>query len=91
MSYRLYLLEKAKKELREYEQTNNKQQLIKIRNLFEELKEHPTTGTGKIKPLRHNRSGFWSRRIDQEHRMVYMIDDKKQIVEIHALKYHYEE
>jgi toxin YoeB len=90
MNYQLDFFDRAKKELIEYERIGDKKKLSKVRNLFKELKEHPTTGTGKPKPLRENRSGEWSRRIDQEHRIVYTIDHKKKIVEIKSIESHYE-
>lgn len=43
----------------------------KALKLIEELKEHPTTGTGKPEPLRGNRAGQWSRRINTKRRLVY--------------------
>lgn len=45
----------------------------KLLRLLEELKEHPTTGSGIPKPLREDKQGTWSRRITQEHRLVYEI------------------
>lgn len=48
----------------------------KALKLIEELKEHPTTGTGKPEPLRGNRAGQWSRRINTKHRLVYSINDE---------------
>ena len=45
----------------------------KLLRLLEELEDHPTTGSGIPKPLREDKSGAWSRRITQEHRLVYEI------------------
>ena len=50
--------------------------------LLDELREHPRTGTGKPEPLSGDRSGQWSRRITQKHRMVYSIEDE--IVEVYV-------
>jgi toxin YoeB len=47
--------------------------LQKLAILLLELSEHPTTGTGKPEPLSGNRSGQWSRRITQKHRLIYLI------------------
>ncbi|KAA6346585.1 Toxin RelK [termite gut metagenome] len=58
MNYKLSFSEKAEKELEEYERAGSKKKSIKIRNLFKELKEHPTTGTGKPELLKYNYSGY---------------------------------
>ena len=56
-------------------------------NLLNELSEHPFEGTGKPEALKHQLSGMWSRRINQEHRIVYeVIGD---IIFIYSLKGHY--
>jgi toxin YoeB len=47
-----------------------------------------TDGIGKPEALRHDLAGFWSRRIDQEHRLVYRVRDGA--IEIVACRYHYE-
>lgn len=59
----------------------------KIMSLIEEIKRTPFTGTGKPEPLKHKLEKSWSRRIDQEHRLVYMVDDKK--IRILSCRYHY--
>ncbi len=55
----------------------------KTQKLLEELMVHPTTGTGKPKPLGANRAGQWSRRITDRHRLVYEIVEN--IVEVYIL------
>lgn len=47
----------------------------KLAKLLDELKEHPRTGTGKVERLKHYSDETWSRRITQEHRLVYQIHD----------------
>ena len=47
----------------------------KLAKLLDELKEHPRTGTGKVERLKHYSDETWSRRITQEHRLVYQIRD----------------
>jgi toxin YoeB len=56
--------------------------------LFNELTDHPFTGTGKPEPLRYDLSGLWSRRINREHRLVYEVEDN--IVVVLSAKGHYE-
>ncbi|MEV0327096.1 Txe/YoeB family addiction module toxin [Micromonospora echinospora] len=64
------------------------QELLKrINDLVADVIRNGYEGIGKPKPLRGELSGFWSRRIDREHRMVYRIT--KDDVEIIACRYHY--
>ncbi|KAA6327847.1 hypothetical protein EZS27_023197 [termite gut metagenome] len=68
MSYKLHLSDKAGKERDEYRRSGDKKKLEKIAVLFDELEEHPTTGTGQVEQLKYikyNYSGCWSRRIDK--------------------------
>ena len=45
----------------------------KINDLIKDILRHPYEGIGKPEPLRHDYSGYWSRRIDQEHRIIYRV------------------
>jgi toxin YoeB len=57
----------------------------KLKTLLIELQEHPFTGTGRPKPLRENRSGQWSRRITQKHRLVYrVVEDQISVLVLSA-------
>lgn len=55
----------------------------KLTSLLQELKEHPRTGTGKVEQLKHCSEETWSRRITNEHRVVYRINDD--VVEVLVL------
>lgn len=55
-------------------QANDKATFRKINCLIEECLRHPFEGTGKPEPLRGDLSGFWSRRIDRQHRLVYAVE-----------------
>ena len=59
----------------------------RINTLIQEVKREPFSGRGKPEPLKHALSGFWSRRITDEHRMVYRIE--ADAVLIAQLRYHY--
>ena len=59
----------------------------KINQLFTSMLETPFEGLGKPEALRHNLSGKWSRRINQEHRIVYSVD--RDIIRIYSLRGHY--
>lgn len=62
--------------------------LKRINRLIEESLRDPYEGIGKPEPLRHILAGCWSRRIDEEHRLVYLID-KDDLVILQA-RFHYE-
>lgn len=89
MIYELILQPEAEQHLEEWKKSGKKKILKKIADLFSELREHPTTGTGQVEQLRGNLSGFWSRRIDKGSRMVYTIENEKVIVTVVSLKGHY--
>lgn len=57
----------------------------RITRLIAEIQRTPFTGIGKPEPLKGDLSGYWSRRIDDEHRLVYRVDEK----EVKILKAHY--
>jgi len=61
----------------------------KLLKLLQELQEHPTTGTGHPKPLGDNRTGQWSRRITQKHRLIYQIEDDEIMVLVLSTYGHY--
>lgn len=63
----------------------------KALKLMEELREHPTTGTGRPEQLRGNRMGQWSRRITTKHRLVYTIDNGILTVLVVAAAGHYDD
>jgi toxin YoeB len=60
---------------------------LRIVNLIKEVMHDPIKGIGKPEPLKHELKGCWSRRIDQEHRLVYQITEDK--IRILACRYHY--
>lgn len=49
--------------------------LRKINQLIKDIQRQPFTGIGKPEPLKHDLSGYWSRRIDDAHRLVYRVED----------------
>jgi toxin YoeB len=59
----------------------------RINTLIREIQRSPFDGIGKPEPLKHDFSGYWSRRIDDEHRIIYKIE--KNSVLIVQLRYHY--
>jgi len=70
-----------------YWQDNDKKMLKRINSLIKDIKRNPIDGIGNPEPLKHNWSGFWSRRIDHEHRLVYQVNDDNIIIV--QCRYHY--
>ncbi|PJJ80531.1 Txe/YoeB family addiction module toxin [Mucilaginibacter auburnensis] len=70
-----------------YWQNKDKSTLKKINSLIKEIERTPFEGNGKPEPLRHSLSGWWSRRINLEHRLVYKIDGDA--IVILQCRYHY--
>lgn len=70
-----------------YWQENSKKVVKRIDQLIKETCRTPYEGIGKPEPLKYHLSGAWSRRIDQEHRLVYFIEDGAII--ILQCRYHY--
>ena len=65
----------------------DKKILTRINNLIKDIKREPFEGIGKPEPLKHALSGYWSRRINDEHRIVYKVHDDS--IFIAQLRYHY--
>ena len=78
----------ASEDLAFWKKSNNVAMLKKIRKLIESISETPYEGIGKPEALKYELTGYWSRRITQEHRYVYTIADDALIVA--SLKGHYE-
>ena len=70
-----------------YWQEQDERMMERINKLIRETKRQPFTGVGKPEPLKHALSGFWSRRITDEHRMVYRVE--RNALEIVQLRFHY--
>jgi toxin YoeB len=68
-------------------QETDKKVVLRIHELIKDATRSPFSGIGKPEPLRYALSGYWSRRITEEHRMVYRID--KGSLLIAQLRYHY--
>ena len=83
------MTEEARQQLKEWQKSGQKKTLNKIADLIEELRHHPTTGTGQVEQLKGNLSGLWSRRIDKSSRLVYRIEDDIVLVTVVSLKGHY--
>jgi toxin YoeB len=71
-----------------YWQGQDRKTLKRINALIQDTMRHPFEGLGKPEPLRENLAGFWSRRIDDTHRLVYTVE--KNDLAVVACRYHYE-
>lgn len=87
MSYRLDITKQAQEDFSFHKKSGNKLVLSKLAVLLTELTEHPYSGTGKPEALKHSLPGYWSRRINREHRLIYEVLDDA--VVIHSVKGHY--
>lgn len=89
MSYKLLFTREAEKQLLEWKKSGQKKDLLKILSLFQELEKHPTTGTGQVEALKGNLSGYWSRRINKQFRIIYTIYEDIVTVMVISVKSHY--
>ncbi|MBA3879844.1 MULTISPECIES: Txe/YoeB family addiction module toxin [Sphingomonas] len=72
-------------------QDHDDKMFAKLVGLIEECRRHPFKGTGRPEPLSGNLSGWWSRRINHEHRLVYRVSGTgdEQVLQIAQCRYHY--
>ncbi|MDC7684026.1 Txe/YoeB family addiction module toxin [Asticcacaulis sp. BYS171W] len=68
-------------------QSTDKAMLKRLNALIKDITRHPFEGIGQPEPLKHEWSGFWSRRIDQEHRIIYEVSDDS--IYLAQCRYHY--
>lgn len=71
-----------------YWQKTDKKTLKKINELLKDISRTPFTGIGKPEPLKHKYQGFWSRRINLEHRLIYQVREDEILVA--KCRFHYE-
>ncbi|HET9571028.1 MAG TPA: Txe/YoeB family addiction module toxin [Bacteroidales bacterium] len=69
-------------------QGEDKNIVKKINELIKDIQRTPFEGKGKPEPLKYDLAGFWSRRIDREHRLVYQVEDGR--IYIYSCRYHYD-
>ncbi len=85
----IVFMSKAIEDLDEWEKSGNVKILRKIVKLTVAIQKDAYEGIGKPEELKHELSGFWSRRINQEHRIVYEVLEDENRIYIHSLKGHY--
>jgi toxin YoeB len=69
-------------------QKNDKQKLNKINELLKDISRNPYEGIGKPEALKHKYIGYWSRRIDEEHRLIYKVEQHE--ILIYKCRFHYD-
>lgn len=69
-------------------QKNDKQKLNKINELIKDISRNPFEGIGKPEPLKFKYTGYWSRRIDEEHRLIYKVEQDE--IQIVKCRFHYD-
>jgi toxin YoeB len=68
-------------------QKTDRKVLARINTLIQDILREPSSGIGKPEPLKHGFAGYWSRRINDEHRIVYRVKDDSLLIA--QLRYHY--
>jgi len=87
--YSVVITDEAKRDLRYWHNVGDKAILRKLDRIFQELALHPSTGTGKPEALRGDLSGYWSRRVNKQHRLVYEITESIVTVFVISARGHY--
>ncbi|WP_443687998.1 Txe/YoeB family addiction module toxin [Paraprevotella clara] len=85
----IIFLGQAEKDREYWKKSGNKAIMNKITALLKDIAEHPYTGIGKPEPLKYELAGYWSRRINSEHRIVYSVDEEVVRVYVLSMRYHY--
>jgi len=80
-------LPRALADLEYWKKSGNKILQQRISKLIQSISETPFEGIGKPEPLKHEYAGWWSRRINEEHRLVYRVQDG--IITIAQMRFHY--
>ena len=85
----IVLLPHAQADREYWKRTGNKAIMKRISALLADIQAHPFSGIGKPEPLKHDLKGLWSRRITQEHRLVYSVSDGMIYVYVFSMRDHY--
>lgn len=87
--YYVNITDKAKKHLNYHKRSGNKATIRRLERIIIELAESPYFGIGKPESLKHQFSGYWSRRINKKDRLVYKVDEHTVTVVVVSAKGHY--
>ena len=81
--------DQALRDIKYWKKVKNESIQTRIATLLEAIQENPYEGIGNPEALKHQLSGFWSRRINHEHRLVYQSLIEKKVIMIVSLRFHY--
>ena len=87
MEIKVIYLPRAQADLSYWKKSGNKIIQQRISKLIQSISETPFEGIGKPEPLKHDYTGWWSRRINEKHRLVYQVEDGK--ITIAQMRFHY--
>lgn len=79
----------ALEDIEYWKKSGNKAIMVKISTLINDIVAHPFSGIGKPEALKFDLAGYWSRRINSEHRIIYSVHDEMIEVYILSMRYHY--
>ncbi len=79
----------AQKQIIQHYKSGDKATLKKLKKILEELPLNPKTGTGQPEQLKHTFTGYWSRRINKKHRLIYKVEEETVTVFIISAMGHY--
>ena len=83
----IVLYDQARKDIIYWKKSGQKNIMKKITNLLKAIQQKPYSGIGKPEELKHKLSGWWSRRIDKEHRLIYKVLGNE--IHVLSLRFHY--
>ena len=89
MKYEVRYSREAKKDYLSIRKSGNRPLIKKVDKILDELSFHPTEGTGKPEKLKGDLAGYYSRRLNKKHRIIYTIDSGQVIVYVLAMIGHY--
>ncbi|MBA0885493.1 Txe/YoeB family addiction module toxin [Flavobacterium undicola] len=87
--FRVEITDSAKAHFKKQYKSGDKASINKLEKILVELEETPFTGIGNPEPLKHNYSGYWSRRINQKDRMIYKVEEAIVTVTVISALGHY--
>lgn len=85
----IVFLEQAEKDREYWKKSGNKVIMKRITALLKDIAEHPYIGIGKPEPLKYELAGYWLRRINSEHRIIYSVHEEIVTVYVLSMRYHY--
>jgi toxin YoeB len=87
--FRVEIEREARQHLEKHFRSGNAASIRKVQVILQELTEHPYTGTGKPEALKHELSGYWSRRINSKDRLIYTVQESVVTVYVISAMGHY--